>query len=119
MTLPTFLQKAQKLDIEAYKKPKDWKSLLKTHVPYSGSPQKHPYDTKKVIFVVDPFSTNTFYYEFKIRDIDYIEDLHNLVSIEGEAVTMVRIWVKKKSIGVRCTPFMVEDTGFHPDPGSI
>ncbi len=109
MTVPTFLQKAQKLDIEAYKKPKDWKGLSKTHVPYSGSPRKHPYDTNKVILVADPFSTNTFYYEFNIRDIEFIEDLPNMVNIEGDAVTMVRIWIKKKSIGVRCTPFVVED----------
>jgi hypothetical protein len=109
MTVPTFLQKAQKLDIEAYKKPKDWKTLSKTHIPYSGSPQKHPYDTNKVILVADPFSRNTFYYEFKILDIEFIEDLRNIVNIEGDAVTMVRIWIKKKSIGVRCTPFVVED----------
>ncbi|MFO8082782.1 MAG: inorganic pyrophosphatase Ppa [Desulfobacterales bacterium] len=119
MTLPNFLQKAGKLDIEAYKKPKDWKSLLKTHVPYSGSPQKHPYDSKKVILVVDPFSTNTFFYEFKIRDVDYIEDLHSMVSIEGDAVNMVRIWIKKKSIGVRCAPFIVEDISFYSDSGSV
>ncbi len=110
MTLPAFLQKAQKLDIEAYKKSKDWKSLSKTHVPYSGSPQKHPYDPKKVILVVDPFSTNPFYYEFKIRDIEYIEDLHSMVTIEGDAITMFRVWIKKKSIGVRSIPFVVEDT---------
>lgn len=109
MTVPTFLQKAQKLDLEAYKKAKDWKSLSITHVPYSGSPQKHPYDNQKVILVADPFSSNTFYYEFKIRDIEFIEDLHNIVNMEGEAVTMVRVWLKKKSIGVRCTPFVVED----------
>jgi hypothetical protein len=109
MTVPTFLQKAHKLDIEAYKKPKDWKSLSKTHLPFSGSPQKHPYDINKVILVADPFGNNTFYYEFKTRDIEFIEDLHNMVNIEGDTVTMVRIWVKKKSIGVRCTPFVVED----------
>ena len=109
MTLPTILQKAQKLDIEAYKRPKDWKSLAKTHVPFSGSPQKHPYDKNKVILVADPFSTNAFYYEFKVSDIDYIEDLARLVTLEGETVNMARLWIKKKSVGLRSTPFVVED----------
>jgi inorganic pyrophosphatase len=109
MTLPTFLQKAQKLDIEAYKKPKDWKSLSKTHVPYSGSPQKHPYDKNRIILVADPFSTNAFYYEFKARDIDFIEEIASIVTIEGETVNMARLWVKKKSVGIRSTPFVVED----------
>jgi hypothetical protein len=39
MTVPTFLQKAQKLDIEAYKKPKDWKTLSKTHPLLRFSPE--------------------------------------------------------------------------------
>ena len=109
MTLPKFLQKTQKLDIEAYKRPKDWKGLSKTHVPFTGSPQKHPYDNDRVVLVADPFSTNAFYYEFKTRDIDYIEDLASMVTIEGDTVNMARLWIKKKAVGVRCTPFVVED----------
>ncbi len=109
MTLPIFLQKGQKLDVEAYKKPKDWKSLSKTHVPFTGSPRKHPYDQNRVVLVADPFSTNTFYYDFKTRDIDYIEELASIVTIEGDTVNMARIWIRKKAVGVRCTPFIVED----------
>jgi hypothetical protein len=29
--------------------------------------------------------------------------------MDGQAVTMARIWVKKMSVGMRCTPFFVED----------
>jgi hypothetical protein len=109
MTLPIFLQKGQKLDVEAYKKPKDWKSLSKTHVPFTGSPRKHPYDQNRVVLIADPFSTNAFYYDFKTRDIDYIEELASIVTIEGDTVNMARIWIRKKAVGVRCTPFIVED----------
>ncbi len=109
MTLPIFLQKGQKLDVEAYKKPKDWKSLSKTHVPFTGSPRKHPYDKNRVVLVADPFSTNTFYYDFKTRDIDFIEELASIVTIDGDTVNMARIWIKKQAVGVRCTPFVVED----------
>ena len=43
-------------------------------------------------------------------DVTYVEELPNLVNLEGVAVPMVRIWIKKMSVGVRCTPFLVEDT---------
>ena len=84
--------------------------LKDTHVPFSGSPKKHPYDSDRVILVADPFSTNTLYYEFNKEDISYLEELPNLVNLDGETITIVRIWVKKMSVGIRCSPFIVEDT---------
>jgi inorganic pyrophosphatase len=103
-------KKSAKFEIQAYEKPKDMKQLSETHVAFTGSPQKHPYDAEKVILVPDPFSTNTFYYEFKKTDISYVEELPTLVNAEGETVSMVRIWVRKMCIGLRCAPFVVEDT---------
>jgi inorganic pyrophosphatase len=35
--------------------------------------------------------------------------LPNIVNLEGETITMVRAWIKKMSIGMRCSPFIVED----------
>ena len=107
--MDSFIQKAEKLEIQAYKKPKDLKSIKKTHVAFSGSPLKHPYNPKKVILVADPLSTNPFYFEFKKDDIFYVEEMPNIVNLEGEAITLARVWVKKMSVGVRCTPFIVED----------
>ena len=104
-------KKNHKFEIQAYKRPQNIKDLLKTHVPFSGAPQRHPYDPERVILVSDPFSTNTFYYEFEAEDVSYVEDLPSLVDVEGKAISMVRIWVKKKSVAVRCSPFVVEDTG--------
>ncbi len=104
------LQKAVKFEIQAYKRPKDLKKLKNTHVAFSGSPQKHPYDPEKIILVADPFSSNTFYFEFNKDDISYVEELPNLVNVDGEVMTLARVWVKKMSVGVRCTPFLVEDT---------
>ena len=103
-------QEAAKLEIQAYKRPKDIKTLRKTHVAFSGSPQRHPYDQQKIILVADPYSTNNFFYEFHKKDITYVEELPNIVNLEGESVTMVRVWLKKLSIGIRCSPFIVEDT---------
>jgi len=110
MSNDRFLQKAEKFEIQTYKRPKNFKSLKKSHVAFTGSPQKHPDDSEKVILVSDPFSTSTFYFEFKKDDVTYVEELSNLVNLEGETVPMARIWIKKMSVGVRCTPFLVEDT---------
>jgi inorganic pyrophosphatase len=110
MTSESYPQEAVKFHIQAYQIPKNVQILRETHISFSGSPKKHPYDTDKVILVSDPFSTNTLYYEFNKNDISYLEELPNLVNLEGDTITMVRIWVKKMSIGIRCSPFIVEDT---------
>jgi inorganic pyrophosphatase len=110
MATKSYPQEAPKFQIQAYKKPEDIRLMRKTHVSFSGSPKKHPYDLKRVILVADPFSTNNLFYEFTKDDISYVEDLPRLVNIGGETITMVRVWVKKGSIGIRCSPFMVEDT---------
>ncbi|MBW1696998.1 MAG: inorganic pyrophosphatase Ppa [Deltaproteobacteria bacterium] len=111
MQIPNYLQEAKKFEIQAYEKPKEFVTLRKSHVPFCGAPRKHPYDPDKVILIVDPLSTNTFYYEFRTEDISYIEELPSIVSIDGKAIAIVRLWIKKMSIGVRCIPFIVEETG--------
>lgn len=103
------LQAAEKFEVEAYTKPSRIKDLRKTHVPFSGSPLKHPYDPEKILIVPDPFCGNTFYYEFTATDISFVEELPAIATWDGETVTMIRVWVKKKSIGIRCSPFMVEE----------
>jgi inorganic pyrophosphatase len=110
MTYNSYPQEAEKFQIQAYKKPKDIQLLKKTHVSFSGSPNKHPYNSDKVILVIDPFSANNFFYEFNKEDISYVEELPNLVNLDGDTITMVRVWVKKMSVGIRCSPFIVEDT---------
>ncbi|MCK5226701.1 MAG: inorganic pyrophosphatase Ppa, partial [Desulfobulbaceae bacterium] len=64
---------------------------------------------EKIILVPDPFSSSTFYYEFRGDDISHAEEVSNIVNIDGETVVMARIWVKKMTIAMRCTPFLVED----------
>jgi len=110
MTFASYPQEALKFQIQSYKKPKDLRVLKKTHVSFSGSPQKHPYDANKVILIADPFSTNNLYYEFNKGDISYVEELPNLVNMDGSAIAVVRVWVKKLSVAIRCSPFIVEDT---------
>ena len=42
--------------------------------------------------------------------ISFIEELPSLVDIGGKTISMVRIWLEKGSIGLRCSVFVVEDT---------
>lgn len=110
MTLTNVLQKAEKFELQAYRRSTDRRRISATHVAYSGSPFKHPHNRDKVILVADPFSQNTHYYEFNTEDIVLAEDLPNMVNLENESVTMVRLWVKKGALALRCTPFRVDDT---------
>ena len=105
MTIETFLEEAKKFDIQTYKKSPEIKLDF---VPFSGTPQRHPYDKDRLLLIADPFSTQTFYYEFNTADIEGIEQLPRLVTMEGESVTMVRVWVRKGSIGIKSIPFVVE-----------
>jgi inorganic pyrophosphatase len=109
MTESSWLEKAERLEIQAYQRKRDWKSLKTGCVAFTGSPRKHPHDTSRIILVVDPFSTQAFYYEFRTEDILYAEELPSIGREDGETVTMARIWVRKMSIGVRFTPFLVAD----------
>ena len=109
MTETKHPQEAIKFEIQAYRRPKDRKVLRKTHVAFSGSPQRHPYDGHKIILIADPYSSHNVFYEFYKDDIDYVEELPSIVNMDGETITMVRAWIKKMSIGMRCSPFIVED----------
>ncbi len=107
MTVIKSLQKAGKFEIEKYAVAKDVRSLSKSHVPYTGSPQKHPLDPEQIILIVDPYNRQSAYLEFSRTDITHVEKLANLVNMAGETVSMARIWVKKGSVAVQCTPFQV------------
>ena len=106
MSIKKFLEKTKKFEIETYKK---FPELLLDHVPFTGSPQKHPYEKEKIILIADPFSTDTFYYEFKIEDIEGAEELPSIVTLEGDTVSMFRLWVRKGRLGLKVIPFIIED----------
>jgi len=110
MPIRHFPEEHEKFEVQVYKKPKSIKTLRETHIAFTGSPRKHPYDPNRVILITDPYSRITSYYEFKTADISYVEELANLVDMAGETVIMTRIWVKKKSIGARASLFIVDDT---------
>ena len=103
-------QQEASFQIQAYHKPKDVRMLRLENVSFAGSPRKHPYDPEKIILVTDPYSANTFYYEFAKNDITFVEELPSVVDMDGTTLTMIRMWVRKGSIAVRSTPFIAGDT---------
>ena len=110
MSMTKLLQEAGKFEIQAYQEPRAQpKDLKRTHVAFSGSPLRHPYDAKKLMLLADPFSTAPSYFEFQTEDISFVEKLANVTTVDGETTTMIRVWVRKSAVGVRCTPFVVED----------
>ena len=108
MTPDIFFQKTERLEIEKYREPKDRLALSRNHVAFSGFLQKHPIDLQKVVLIPDPHNTKMTYIEFSREDIRYLEKLPGITNLRGETVNITRIWVKKSSIAVRCTPFMVD-----------
>jgi inorganic pyrophosphatase len=108
MTMTKFLQQAKRLEIQPYKKKANIEELKAKSIPFIGSPLRHPVDKAKVVLIVDPYNQTNFYYEFKTEDITFVEDFPTIVNIEGENVTMVKLWIRKGGIGVRCSPFVVE-----------
>ena len=110
MPLSNFPHAEIRFEIQVYQRPSDENCLRDRHSAFSGSPQNHPANPQKIILVVDPYSDSTFYYEFNTTDISYVEELANIVTMDGEVIPMARIWVKKKSIAIRSTPFVVENT---------
>jgi inorganic pyrophosphatase len=112
MPITKILKISREFEIQAYKKPEDIRQMYLTHVSFSGAPFHHPHDNEKVLLLADPFSSNALYYEFYTKDISFAEHLENLVDPDGKTVNIVRVWVKKKSVAIRFTPFIVEDTRF-------
>ena len=97
MTLTTFLQKAGKFEIQAYRKPADHVRLAETHIAYSGSPFQHPDNPDKIILVADPYSQNTFYYEFNKDDIALADDVIQAQHIVQNALLVARVIPLKPS----------------------
>lgn len=111
MPLRQYPEAVKTFALQVYKKPQSDEQLFKENIAFTGTPQKHYFDKEKVVLVMDPFSRNTSYLEFLSSDISFVEELQTTVDIDGHAVPIVRIWVKKGSIAIRSTPFVVADTG--------
>ena len=87
--------------------------LRQVAVSFSGSPRQHSRDPDKILLIVDPFSQQSFIYEFRTADVVYAEELPNVAMGDGSTASMVRLWVRKGVTGLKIVPFQVEDTAHH------
>ncbi len=110
--LTRWLERAERFDVQAYKPPRDPGRLRNTHVSFCGSLFKHPYDEQLALLVTDPGSGNASWLEFRVQDIAYVERLPSVADPDGDVIFLLRIWVKKMSVGVRHIPFLVDDVAF-------
>lgn len=106
MSIEKYLETLPLHDLTVYKSHVD---LGEDAVAFAGTPRKHPYDEEKLLLVLDPFSANTMFYEFKIDTILQVDDMPNVVSENGATVTIVRVWIQKGSLGMRYEPFEVDN----------
>lgn len=83
--------------------------LHKDAVPYIGQPKQHKDSHDKVYLRLDYLSGHGVMIEFKTSDILYAEDYNTISQKDGAAIRLVKLWVKKGSLGIKLEPFYVND----------
>lgn len=78
-------------------------------VSFIGAPRAHPYDREKIILISHPFTSNTEFFEFRMEDVVKIDESSSIATETGRNITMVKVWVRKGSLGLRYQPFEVDD----------
>jgi len=78
-------------------------------IPFTGYPRVHHCNKGKLILVNDPLGNEPNVLEFKLDDILFVEEIPSAVTEKGEGVPLVKLWVKKGSVGVILEPFEVND----------
>lgn len=105
MSVTKYLETAPLLEIIKYKQKVE--DYPKDSVPFTGTPRQHPYDSDKLLLMVDPFSEKNIFYEFKISDILHAEEMSNLGTESGKSLNRVKLWIRKGSFGLKYEPFKV------------
>jgi hypothetical protein len=79
----------------------------KDAVAFSGTLRKHPYDGDKCILFADPAGSSPAILEFRKADIVAVEELPSLVDETGHSRPVMRLWIRRGSLGLRYEPFEV------------
>lgn len=78
-------------------------------VSFVGSPRMHPYDDSKIILILDVVAGTSTVLEFRVADVLGAQEMPSPVTTEGESFTQVRLWIRRKAIGLRYEPFEVDE----------
>ncbi|ORC31842.1 hypothetical protein B4O97_16395 [Marispirochaeta aestuarii] len=107
MSIRKYLSTAPLFDITRYESEEDF---TQDCIAFEGAPKKHPYDPDKLLLIIKPFSSNTTFYEFRVKDIRHAENMPSIVTDSGSNLFMARLWIRRGSMGVKYEPFEVGDT---------
>ncbi len=83
--------------------------LSEEAVPYIGQPKQHESEPDKIYLRLNPLSSNGAILEFKTDDIIYAENVKTVSQKDGAAFQIVKIWIRKGSVGIKLEPFSVQD----------
>ncbi|MBU0937267.1 MAG: hypothetical protein KKI09_04135 [Spirochaetes bacterium] len=78
-------------------------------VSFIGSPRKHPYDDSKIILIMEESTSDSAILEFRTADVLGAQEMPSPVNAEGESYSLVRLWVRRKAVGIRYEPFEVDE----------
>lgn len=93
-------------ELEKYSDPN---RLRKEAIPYIGQPKQQENQSDKVYLRLNPLSSNGAFLEFKTKDVVFAENVKTVTQNDGTAFNIVKIWIRKGSIGIKLEPFSVMD----------
>ncbi len=83
--------------------------LSEDAVPYIGQPKQNESDPDKIFLRLNPLSSNGAILEFKTKDIVFAENVKTVSQKDGAAFQIIKIWIRKGSVGIKLEPFSVQD----------
>jgi hypothetical protein len=88
-------------------------------IAFAGTLRKHPYDAEKCLLLADsstadragsgPSSFAPAILEFRKADVLGLEELASPVDESGHSRQVLRLWIRRGSLGVRYEPFEVDE----------
>jgi hypothetical protein len=88
-------------------------------VAFSGTLRKHPYDAEKCLLLADTSGVNRAgpgqagfapaILEFRKADVLGVEEMASPVDKSGHSRQVLRLWIRRGSLGLRYEPFEVDD----------
>lgn len=96
----------QQLNLEKYN---DKERLKKEAIGFTGSARSNKTNPTKIYLRLNPLEQQSTLLEFNIQDILFVEELQTLSQQDGSSFPLIRLWVRKESIGVKLEPFVVQD----------
>jgi len=100
------LEEAPRFEIDRYTRVK---VCNETHVAFIGVPNKHRDSEERMVLACGVDSGAPTFLDFALRDVDRMEQVETMVTVDGKAVPLMRVWVRKGALAFRYLPFIVEE----------